>query len=125
MGIFSLLYKFAVLLFKGIEVRVTQGSYESMQIVYISMDGILHITDIKYKPKRMIEFHKIHCMVHSDNNTKVVLFNICTNTYLVYIHFIRSDSALIFSNRYNELVEKYNEHLENHVYNRKCKYRML
>jgi hypothetical protein len=121
----SSLYKFICLLLKGIEARVIHGPYDCVQIVYLSLDDMLHISDGKKAPKNFIELNKIHCIIRLDNNTIVSLFNISSNEIYANVHFIKEESASIFTKNYNILVEEYNLYLDTTISNKKCKYNLL
>lgn len=102
------LLPFIELLVKGIEIDLIEKNSIKKYILHVDLNGSLMICkEHKNAFHRTLPFNNIECY---QDDEYVTLFNITNNETFYKLKFNIERSAHIFSTKYNELVEKFNNY---------------
>lgn len=97
--------KIIQLFVRGLEVSCV-NEQNSCKVLYINMNGILNIgTNKTSSDSKSIPFNNLLC---SYNGNIVNLFDISCNETFYKIKLVYNSTAISFSERYNELVDSFN-----------------
>lgn len=106
---------FIRLLLKGVEVQIINELLDnnSIQILWLTLDGLLHINITKTNSNNNIHVSKLNAEIDDDDNTYVILYTE-NQTVWMQIKLQTIESATLFTNYFNISVIELNHYIVHH-----------
>ena len=103
------------LLLKGIEIILIKAQLDinNIRVLWLTLDGLLHINTTKTKSNNNIHVSKLNAEIDDDDNTCVILYTSSQKIWLK-IRFETIDAAELFTSYFNRCVIELNHYIVHH-----------